>query len=470
MTIRARLALLFTVSTLILVVGGTIFFGSRLRAGLDNGLDGRLYSKADTIATQVSALRDKPPDITKLKLSSADGIVAQILTTNGRVLKATRGLTSPLLSVDDLGELGHGTLNIDGTAKVLSDGDTVNEAVRVYARPLLQLRLIIVVAINREQTDKAVASATHQLLVWSAVALLLAGPAAWLLTRAALAPVERIRREFARLDLSESDRLVTVPRTKDEIGRLAETFNRSLLRLRAFIQREQDFVADAGHELRTPLTVLKGEFELAQRPGRTVEQLNTTISVAAEETDRLIKLAEDLLLLARDEKSAAPRVLSCDLGALIRQAAAEVATANAQSEVGISFAGPPSLEIVADPDRIRRAIANVLANAFRYSPEHGTVLVTTRTSGNTVVVSVRDDGPGFHQAVLPVAFERFTRAAETASGDAGHGVSNGLGLAIVRSAMRAHRGTAEAQNRPEGGALVTLRWPIDATAPDTLDE
>src|SRR6185437_9763625 len=292
MTIRSRLALLFTLAVLALVAGGSYLFVNRLRDGLDQSLDSRLTTRASGITGDLHAPGDNLSTsfISQLRLGNTNGIYAQLLSLSGDVLNSSRGLGGPLISPTQAAAAANRSLSLDGTARIAGPDETTSEPMRLLVQHDPQPNLIVVVAISREVVDKAVSRATQQLVILCVVVLLLAGPAAWLLTRSALRPVERMRRQVAGMRADEVGTGLAIPRTHDEIARLANTFNGLLGRLHAAAEREKAFVTDAGHELRTPLAVLKGELELAQHPNRTLPDLRETISVAAEETDRLVRL------------------------------------------------------------------------------------------------------------------------------------------------------------------------------------
>ena len=300
------------------------------------------------------------------------------------------------------------------------------------------------------------------LLIGGPVTLALAAGVGWVVAGAALRPVERMRRQVAELHARDAGDGLPVPRTHDEISRLAETFNGLLARLHAAVTRERSFVADAGHELRTPLSVLKGELELARRAGRSRGELARTIEVAAGETDRLVRLAEDLLILASDTESPPPRAQHFDLTALTRAAITARTARAGERGVTITLSPADDLDATGDPGRIRQAVDNLLSNALRHAAAGTTVTVCLGREDGQARVSVTDNGPGFPPAFLPVAFDRFTRADEARSrpGDGDEPGGNGLGLAIVQAVMTSHDGTATAENMPSGGARVTLRWPV----------
>ncbi|HEV7188221.1 MAG TPA: ATP-binding protein [Blastococcus sp.] len=319
-------------------------------------------------------------------------------------------------------------------------------------------RLLIIVGTGTDVSDAAVARARSALLLGGPPAVVLVGLGAWLLAGATLRPVERMRRAAAEISDRDTRRRLPLPRTQDEIAALAATFNELLGRLQGALERERAFVADAGHELRTPLTMLRGELELAARPGRTAESLRSAVMRAAEDTDRLIRIAEDLLLLARADSGQTfldRRVF--ELEKLLTPAARSAQTLAAAPGVTTVVDCPPELTVRADPDRVRQVVDNLVENAVRHSPPGGEVRVTAaRLPNDSVLLEVRDQGPGFPDEFLPLAFERFQRADAGRPRDSG---GTGLGLAIVAAIVRAHGGQVTASNTPTGGAVVSVELP-----------
>jgi signal transduction histidine kinase len=456
-SIRLRLAAVFTLATLVLVgIGGYVYL-RQLHSGLEDSLDQSLQARAGTVAT---ALGSDPS--TRLP-NGADGYV-QVYNIDGQLLRSSRALAGePLLTGAQVFRAATGDpVHLDRTAYLRITDDPGPEALRVYGMRAGASRTVVAVAARRDLVDDAVQRSTRQLLIFGAIVILLAAPGSWLLARAALRPVDRMRAQAARLQAADAAEGVPVPRSRDELARLGATFNGLLGRLHAVLDREQAFVADAGHELRTPLTVLKGEFELAQRPGRTRAQLLETVDVAAEETDRLIRLTENLLVLAR-EGTAVPST-PVDLAGLASFAATAAGVLAAGRNVRISVLDDGVGAVRGDVDRLRQALDNLLSNAIRHSPAGGTVLVRLAREGADTVLEVADGGAGFPPEFLPSAFERFARSDDARTRDRG---GSGLGLAIVAAIMAAHGGAAVAANRPDGGAVVTLRWPAVGTADGT---
>jgi signal transduction histidine kinase len=265
-----------------------------------------------------------------------------------------------------------------------------------------------------------------------------------------------MRRGAREIQASRPGRRLPVPPRNDEVARLGETLNEMLDRLEDAFARERRFVSDASHELRTPLAILKGELELALREGGDAASAHAAIASAAEEADRVVQLAEDLLVIARSDQGRLPRLAelrAADLVAAVSQRFARRAT---EHGVRLTVSAPVDLALVADQLRLEQAIGNLVDNALRYGD--GSVEIGAETRDGRVRLHVRDDGPGFPEDFLAGAFERFTRA----DGARGRGGA-GLGLAIVQVIAEAHGGEAHARNRPEGGADVWIELPAERT-------
>jgi hypothetical protein len=268
-----------------------------------------------------------------------------------------------------------------------------------------------------------------------------------------------MRREAADLSASDGDARLRVPQTRDELAKLGATMNDLLGRMQHALRRQRAFVADAGHELRTPLAVLRAELELADRPNRTPDELRASVRHAAQETERVQAIAEQLLLLARVDEPAATAPAAVELtrvAALLRAAVDAFGARAAAREVALELQAVAELLVPAEPVLLRQAVDNLLDNALRYSPPHATVTVRLRADDARVSVDVLDEGPGFPPEFLPHAFERFRRADDARTRADG---GTGLGLAIVRAVAVAHGGTATLANRPTGGAVATITIP-----------
>jgi signal transduction histidine kinase len=327
------------------------------------------------------------------------------------------------------------------------------DPVRLLATPVSAQGRPVVVVVGTPIDDRndALRNLAGALLIGGPIALLLASLAGYGAAAAALRPVERMRRRAAEIQAGEPGTRLPVGPADDEIGRLGDTLNLMLERLEDAFARERTFVADASHELRTPLAILKVELELALREGRSAQELEAALRSAAEETDRLVQLAEDLLVIARVEQGRLPiraaRLEARDVVAAVEQRFAP--------RTALAVRAPESLGLLADPVRLQQALGNLVDNALRHGGKQ--VELSVEPAGTRAELHVRDDGPGFPAQFVDDAFERFTRADPARSrGGAG------LGLAIVAAIAQAHGGAAGARNLPGGGADVWISVPCES--------
>ncbi len=318
---------------------------------------------------------------------------------------------------------------------------------------------VVVVGESLEDRDDAVDSLLTQLLLIIPFAVLLSSGIGYLVARAALRPVDDMRGRAAEISADTAERRLPLPRAHDEVYRLGETLNEMLDRLDAGIARERRFVADASHELRTPLATLRTELELAMRRPRSLEELEVALRSAGEEVERLVQLAEDLLVLARaDDGRLLLRVEHHDVRGLLDAVAGRNDSRASAAGRTLEVEGPNEQVVTGDRMRLEQALGNLVDNALRYG--EGTVRLEARTENGLLVLAVGDEGEGFPPEFLPHAFERFSRADVARTGGGGIG----LGLAIVDAIARAHGGRAKAANSVAGGAEVTMVLPWEPPA------
>jgi len=288
----------------------------------------------------------------------------------------------------------------------------------------------------------------------------LSSGAAYLVAANALAPVERMRRRAAEISGGERDARLPVPASSDVLTRLGETLNAMLGRVSDAVSRERALVSHASHELRTPLAVLKLELELALDPERSREEMADALRSAVEEVDRLTRLASDLLVIARAGEGQLPvRPQAVDVAAMLRASAERFDRIARTEGRTVRTDVPDSLVVALDPDRLEQALDNLLTNALRHGA--GTIELELRERDGAVELHVFDEGAGFPEEFLPHAFEPFTRAEASRTGEA-----TGLGLSIVRAIAEAHGGSAGAGNRNGGGGHVWVLLRPAELAPD----
>src|SRR3954470_15667069 len=436
--LRLKLTLVFTGVMAVLLAAAGIALSVLVAENLDSTIDDGLAARAGDQAAVAIATRGN-----ENRLQRSGETFAKIFE-RGRVRAGTQSARGgPLLTAAQLERAAGSPL--------ISERRVASTKLRLYARAAGPY--IVVVGEPLAQREKALDSLHALLAIGGPLALLLASLVGYVMAAAALRPVERMRRRAAAISAEESGERLPVPLANDEIGRLGRTLNEMLTRLEAAFARERAFVSDASHELRTPLAIMRTELELALRRGRSAEELEAALRSAAEETDRLSQLAEDLLVIARSDQGQLPirraRVNADDvLSAVARRYGARA------SADGRALDVEPAADVWLDADeaRLEQALGNMVDNALRYGA--GPVTLAARTHDGVVELHVRDTGPGFPPAFLPSAFERFA-SADTGGGRAGAG----LGMAIIASIAGAHGGSAHADTRPSGGADVWVTLP-----------
>jgi len=462
MSLRLRLALLFAATTAVVIAAVAAVFLWQLRVAQIGALDAGLRARADALAVQVRAggLPGLPAQGGQQGQNQGVFPVAeaesQVLTRQGAVRYSSAGSGQlPLVTGDWLRRAAAGTVSF-----IIS---IEGERVRVLAFPARNgsQPVIITAGASTGVADAAQSRAQAVVLAAGPAAVAAAGLGAWVLAGATLRPVTRMRRRLADITERNPAARLRVPAGRDEIASLAVTMNALLDRLQLALDRQRDFVADASHELLTPLTALRAELELAGRPGRSRAALEAAVTAAAGDTDRLIHLAGDLLLMARAQEGASfLRPAEVDVPGLLGAAARAFAGQARARGVTLQVRAGPVPAVTADPERLRQAVDNLLSNAIRHSPAGGAVELAAgknrRPGQDLVIIEVRDQGPGFPPGFLPHAFERFSRADVGRSRAEG---GTGLGLAIVDLIARAHGGRAVAVNRPGGGAQVSVELP-----------
>jgi two-component system, OmpR family, sensor histidine kinase MprB len=300
------------------------------------------------------------------------------------------------------------------------------------------------------EVDHALRNIFIVLAIVSAAGVALAAALGALVARAALAPIQRFTRRTEEIAGNPDARERIEAIGDDELARLARSFNATLDALERSVEAQRHLVADAGHELRTPIASLRANIqtieELDRLPEHERQALRDDILV---ELDELTALVSDVVELARGSKPG--RVLDDVRVDQIVKSLVERARGRAGVDVAFQLDIAPTI-VRGEPDRVNRAVSNLLDNAIKWSPEGGRIDVTLRDG----TLTVRDHGPGFAATDLPHVFERFYRSDE-ARGMPG----SGLGLAIVRQAAEAHGGLVEAANAPGGGAIVHVRFAPD---------
>ncbi len=337
---------------------------------------------------------------------------------------------------------------------------SARERVRLLTMPVMregQLVQLVQVGISLQRARQTLARYLETLFALIPLGLGLAVAGGAVIARAALGPVGEMSRSARRITAEDLSERVASRGTGDELDHLADTLNAMLARLEGAFAQMRRFAADAAHELRTPLTALKGGIEVALRAERPAAEYRRVLQSSLEEVERLIRLAEDLLLLSRASAGVEGARKPVDLEPLVLDVL-DVGTQLAPGTgVAVRLTGSAPAAVRGDAGELRRAILNLVENAVKYTGEGGRVEVSLACSDGWAVIVVQDTGPGIDPADAERIFQPFVRldvARARATGGAG------LGLSIARSIVLDHGGTLTVESAPGAGSRFTIRLPL----------
>jgi two-component system OmpR family sensor kinase len=464
--IKARLTL-WHGTAVALILGGTALVSDRVLSQMvDAQVDSALLALAETEAA--SALDDPEgrihlhevrAEVGATSLGRVDKLV-QILDAEGHVMvrSATLGGATLPASPALLARLRRGEVVME----TLPDFD--GEPVRVVSLPIEvegRFRYAIQVGTSLRAPVAFRRSARLLFLGGSGAILGAVTLIGVLLARGALRPMDRIVAMARRIGESSLRERLPDPGTPDEIGRLVATLNEMLDRIERSFESQRRFTADASHELRSPLSRLRSELEVTLRRPRDASGYEAVIRSALEEVERLSRLTDELLTLARldaGEGGDTPAI-PVFLTPLVEEELRRLQAAAKERKITVVLEGIPGLSVRVAPEALRLVAGNLLHNAVKFTPPEGRVTVRIRPEAGQAVLTVSDTGLGIPTGDLPRVFDRFYRASGSRSPDI-PGV--GLGLAIVRAIVEAHGGKIVVNSPPGEGATFTVRLPLAA--------
>jgi len=457
-SLRTRLVLIFTAGAAAVLVGAAVFLflvvDRALLTEVDEGLRARGNDLEAALIASEGPLPEQDPftqvvDATGHVKESSASTPGRAAILTPEELRAVSDSKSVWYANVDIPELGGGARIWAKTVKIRDEPAT------------------LVVGASLDQYVRTRERLLYALVLGGPVLLAVSALAGWLLAGAALRPVRRMAGEADTIAISDLDRRLEVPRGHDEIAELARTLNAMLDRVEQAIMHERRFIDDASHELRTPLTILRGELELALVDTSDPEATATSLRSALDEAERLSRLANDLLVLARARAGATSQTEEhVDVVSAVERII-ELVAATPGPEVVLDAS---AASVGGDRDRLDQVLLNLIVNARNAATSSVHVEVRTvaldrpgpRAPASEVVMLFTDDGPGFAPTMLPVTFERFKRG-DPARGRATGGV--GLGLAITADIVRAWGGSITAGNGAPGtegagpGAWVRVTLP-----------
>jgi two-component system heavy metal sensor histidine kinase CusS len=461
-SISFRLTFWYALLSVVLVAtAGSILYwvlGDYLRRDDDNWLTGQI-----TELRELMTLHNHDPAALREALRREAAILPslymRVLDANGNKVVET-----PAVKSSDLGSPASGfnasraapDRGVDWTSRT---GATYRV---MYSRVNVAPGFTIQVAINRSAEEEGLAA--YQQILWTALAIsfAVAVVGGYLIARRNLRPVSELAAIIDELSATQLHRRIADDEWPAELRPLAVSFDQLLMRLDDSFARISRFSADIAHELRTPLHILQGEAGLALSKARSNEEYKDCIVSATEEYDRLARMVDALLFLARTDS---PESLPGKQTLVLEQEIAAVcdfyqALADEQETVLlISGTG----KIGGDSALLRRALGNLIVNALRHTHSGGCIAIDVKQSPEgSVAITVTDSGDGISAHDLPHVFDRFYRADSARSG---HGTGTGLGLAIVKSIMQLHGGSVSLSSEPGRGTVATLTFPALQPAP-----
>ena len=443
-SVRGRLTLFWVavLTAALVAVGGLIYV--LLARALYNRIDENLRAVVQIATTSLTNDLAEGQDYedaarsTAAELSSRQQMLA-IYDTNGRLL-AEGGRDDDLeITLPDVTAVPGDEVMLLTVVEAEDDDDRHRLAMQRVSIAPADTPYLLVAGSSLEPTDEELESLREVLAYVIPIALVLAGAGGWFLARQSLAPVGAMAERARRIGVEDLGARLPVANARDELGRLAETFNELLNRLEASLVQQRQFMADASHELRTPVTTSRTAAAVAlQQPHRNEDEYRATLSIIEQQTTRLSRIVEDMFTLARADAGSYPvRHTPMYLDEVVDDVVRAARVLADTKHVSIELQTIQSASFTGDEELVRRLIGNLLDNAVRHTPPRSVVRVTLAYETDRYVLEVTDAGEGIAPEVQPQIFERFFRgdvARTSADGGAG------LGLALARWVARAHGG------------------------------
>jgi signal transduction histidine kinase len=438
-TIRAITTIVATIVVAIaLTVGAIALVAAAQRTMVDEVTEAAGKQAAEVVGQLESG---RPP---VLEVAGSDEQMVQVMTPAGAVVASSSNVAGePAVARLAPGQSAQVITPLDNDAfiAVAQSAQTANgQRIVLVARALVDVL----------DTTKAL---TRLLIIGLPVMLAVVALATWFAVGRALAPVEAIRREVDEISAAQLHRRVPQLKADDEIGRLAATMNRMLERLESARNSQRRFVSDASHELRSPITTIRQHAEVALAHPDRVTAAELAEVVLAEQ-QRMHRLVEDLLLLARVDEHVPLTRAAVDLDDLAFEEGHRLRSTTSKR---VDTSGVKAVRVQGDADALRRMVRNVGENAVRHASSRVDVTLVER--GEEVVLTIDDDGPGIPATERARVLQRFVRLDEARSRDEG---GSGLGLSIVDEVVRAHGGSMSIEQSPLGGARIVITLPVQA--------
>jgi len=466
LAIRTQLTLFYAITVSVLLTGFALIYYRVLTTGIDNDLTQdvldrtsglRGYLRFDEGQPVFEYDTNEPDEVTFINLATRYYQVYDIRT--GALLRESDEMLgsevrfSPA-DIQHFAEIGPSVFDIHtDQGKIRLRNETVATGGENY---------LLLVGASLKPVDDTINSFLEGLAWVIPSGVLLAALASWFMAGKALEPVAALSKAAGEIAVSRLDRRLPLRGTNDELDQLAMEFNETLARLEKAVDEMKQFTASISHELRTPLAIIRGEAEIALMRHNSAEQYRRVLASQLEEFEKLTRMINQLLTLARAESGDVKIVKEpVDISGMVRTLTEELEPVAQSKDLSLSFTCHPNVIVEGDPAWIERIVLNLVDNAIKFTPPGGHVAVSVLRDANTAVLEVQDDGVGIPPDSLPHVFERFYRTDPSRSNRA-EGV--GLGLSLVKWAVDQHSGTIEVDSPPTRGTRVRVKLPSQTLA------
>ncbi len=460
--IRWRLTILYGgIISLILIIfscGVYVYFESSLQ----KSIDAKIKSMGEVISSSITDFHDPSMFgnferyLENVLGRKPKGKLIQIMDRSGKIGAKSSDVEAENFSASF------------GTLERALAGEVVYETVqkggprlRLVTIPIMDNRKvtsIVQVGTSLEDFDETMRRLLIILIVGIPTSVSLTIGLGYFMAKKALKPVDKLRKAAVKISSRNLEEYIDIGSRKDELGKLAETFNAMISRLRESFQRINQFSIDVSHELKTPLTILKGGTEVALRKERNRDEYKALLSSQLEEIDRMAQIIDDLLLLSKADTGKMQLNLS-EIGIrdLIAQVYLDMKMLADKKSVQLSMAELADTRLKGDELKLRRMLWNIVDNGIKYTSAGGTVEISSALDDGYVRINVKDTGSGIAEGDIKYIFDRFYRADRARKRESG----TGLGLSISKWIAEAHKGAIEVESRPSYGSLFSIKLPVD---------
>lgn len=442
-----------------------MYFGAM--HSMEEGINNRLLS----VSVATSHIITKPPDNfviscgnrefqelleAFLGFTGHEGYV-RVVNKDGKSLSCTRNLLNPPLPLTkkDLDVLR--TKNYFFRDIKFEDMDS---GVRICFYPIFYENNFLgylEVGASLEKIEKMRKSLMYLFVIIIPVTFFISNLGGFFIFSTGLKNILFLSKELKNLTANELYKRVPVPKSKDEIRELFESINIMMERLEKSFEQIRQFSADASHELRTPLTIIKGEIEVALRSERTIEEYQDTLVSILEEIDRMSRIIEDLLLIAKaDAKEIIIEKKRIKLNEILNELCEQLNIFAEAKNVDLHYENLPDVDVYADPLRLRQVFTNIIENAIKYNVDGGKVFVSIEEDEHNYIVRVKDTGIGIKKEDIDKIFDRFYRADKSRKREVG---GAGLGLSICKWIIESHGGYIKVESEYGKGSVFSIFLP-----------